>query len=304
MDTFFIPSRRNGFIFHGVLIALFGGGGGLSFWEALHQETGSNLIFYLILSVLLLAPVPLVVYRLVSLQQASYSLERDGLRIRWGLRAEDIPLPQIEWVRPASDLGFALRLPITATPGAFLGNVTVEGLGAVEFIASDVRTMLLVATPAKVYVISPANPKAFIRSFRRVIELGSLSPMSSFSARPTVFLERVWADRPARILMAAGLALSLVLFFLVFIRIPAMARVSLGFDAARQPMEPGPAESLLLLPVLGGFAYVVDLLFGLFFYRIEPRRPLAYLLWGAGVVTPLLLLAGALLAQSASASHP
>jgi uncharacterized protein (TIGR00297 family) len=294
MNTLFIPSRRNGFIFHGVLFALLGGGGGLSFWAALHQEIGSDLLFYLILSVLLLAPVPLVVYRLVSLQRASYTLERDGLRIRWGLRAEDIPLPQIEWVRPASDLGFALRLPITATPGAFLGNVTVEGLGPVEFIASEVRTMLLVATPSKVYVISPADPKAFLRSFRRVIELGSLSPLSSFSARPVAILERVWADRPARILLLGGFGLSLALFFLVSIRIPAMARVSLGFDAARQPMEPGPAESLLLLPVLGGFAYVVDLLSGLFFYRIESRRPLAYLLWSAGVVIALLLLLGAL----------
>ena len=298
MNTLFFPSRRNGLIFHGVLFTLLSGGGGLSFWTALHQDLGSDVIFYLGLSVLLLALVPVIVYRLVSLWRASYTLERDGLRIRWGLRAEDIPLPQIEWIRPASDLGFALRQPLTSTPGAFLGNVSVEGLGAVEFIASDVRTMLLVATHTKVYVISPADPNAFMRSFRRVIEMGSLSPLSSFSARPAAFLERVWADRPARILLAAGFGLSLALFFLVSFRIPTMARVSLGFDAARQPMEPGPAESLLLLSVMGGFAYAVDLLSGLFFYRIESRRPLAYLLWGAGVVIGLLLLAGALLARS------
>lgn len=298
MNTLFLPSRRRGLIFHGILFVLLAGSGALIFWLALRQQVGSDLLFYLVLSVVLLAPVPLVLYRLVSLQQASYTLERDGLRIRWGLRAEDIPLPQIEWIRPASDLGFPLRLPLTSGPGAFLGNVTVEGLGAVEFIASDRQTMLLVATHSKVYVISPADPNAFMRAFRQVIELGSLSPLSSFSVRPVAFLERVWADRPARILIAAGLILSLALFFLVSIRIPGIQQVSLGYDVARRPLQPGPAESLMLLPVLCGFAYVLDLLSGLFFYRIELRRPLAYLLWGAGIVEPLLLLAGAMLARS------
>lgn len=298
MNTLFSPSRRNGLIFHGVLFGLLAGSGALAFLAAMQQSIGSDLLFFLILSVLLLLPLPIVIYRLVSLYQASYVLERDGLRIRWGLRAEDIPLPQIEWIRPASDLGFPLKLPLTSTPGAFLGNVSVEGLGGVEFIASDVRTMLLVATRSKVYVISPADPNGFIRSFRRVIELGSLSPLTSFSARPAAFLERVWADRVARILLAAGFAISLILFILVSLRIPAMARVSLGFDASSRPLTPGPAESLMLLPVLGGFAYVVDLFAGMIFYRMDQRRPLAYLLWGVGVAAPLLLLVGAILSRA------
>jgi hypothetical protein len=298
MNSLFIPSRRNGLIFHGVVFVLLAGSGALAFLSALGQAEGTDIMVYLVISVVMLLPVPLVLYRLVALQQASYTLERDGLRIRWGLRAEDIPLPQIEWIRPASDLGFSLRMPLTSMPGAILGSVTVEGLGAVEFIASDVHTLLLVATQSKVYVISPADPNGFIRSFRRVIELGSLSPLVSYSARPAAFLERVWADRVARILLLAGFGLSLALFLLVSIRIPSMAQVSLGFDAAGQPLEPGPAESLLLLPVLGGFAYVVDLFTGMVFYRLELRRPLAYLLWGAGVVTPVLLLVGAMLARA------
>jgi len=44
-----------------------------------------------------------------------------GLRLRWGLRAEDIPLPEIEWIRPASDLGFHLPKPFLSMPGALLG---------------------------------------------------------------------------------------------------------------------------------------------------------------------------------------
>jgi hypothetical protein len=297
METHFNPSRRSGYIFQGVLLFFLGGSGGLAFWSSLNQQAGSDLAFYLVLSVLLLAPTPLILYRIISLSQASYTLERDGLRIRWGLRAEDIPLPQIEWVRPANELGFQLRIPWTATVGAFLGISRVEGLGQVEYIASDLKTLLLVATPEKVYAISPADTKTFVRSFRRMIELGSLAPLPSLSVRPVAFLERVWADLPARIMLIAGIGLTVVLFLVVTLRIPGLATVSLGFDAQRQPLEAGPAESLLLLAVLGGFGYVIDLLTGLFFYRHEQNRPVAYLLWGTGVLAPLLLLVGAIAAR-------
>ncbi len=245
----------------------------------------------------MLAPTPLLLYRLYALAQASYLLERDGLRIRWGLRGEDIPLTQIEWIRPANELGFPLRIPLTSSPGAYLGLIRVEGLGLVEYIASDIQTMLLVATPNKVYVISPADPNAFMRSFRRVFELGSLSPLPSYSVRPAVFVERVWADRPARIMLLAGFVLTVALFLLVSLRIPTLASISLGFDAAKQPLEAGPPESLLLLAVLGGFAYMLDLLSGLFLYRHPTSKPVAYLLWGASVAVSILLLAGAALAS-------
>ena len=297
MENLFHPSRRFGVIFQSGVLLFLGAGGGLAFWSALRQGIGSEFTLYLALSVLMLAPTPLLMYRLYALVQASYSLERDGLRIRWGLRGEDIPLNQIEWIRPANELGFSLRIPLTSSPGAYLGVIKVEGLGPVEYIASDIQTMLLVATPNKVYVISPADPKAFMRSFSRVFELGSLSPLPSYSVRPAVFLERVWADRPARIMLLAGFLLTAALFILVSLRIPNLASVSLGFDANQQPLDAGPAESLLLLAVLGGFAYGVDLLAGMFLYRHPTSQPVAYLLWGASVAVPILLLAGAILAK-------
>jgi hypothetical protein len=297
VESQFLPSRRTGIIFQGVLLLVLLGGGGVSFASSLQQGVGSDLVFYLILSVLLLAPTPVIAYRLYALFQATYTLERDGLRIRWGLRGEDIPLTQIDWVRPASDMGFAMRMPITSMPGAFLGLTNVEGLGTVEYMASDVRTMLLVATPNKVYAISPADPNAFVRSFRKMIELGSLSPLPLYSTRPVAFLERVWGDRLARTMLIVGFALTAALFILVSLRIPTLRAVSLGFDATLKPFDSGPAESLLLLAVLGGFSYAVDLLVGLFFYRRDESHTLAYLLWGASIAAPLLLLAGAIIAR-------
>jgi hypothetical protein len=47
---------------------------------------------------------------------------------------------------------------------------------------------------------------------------------------------------------------------------------------------------LLLLPVINTFFVLADLSMGLFFFRREESQPFSYLLWGSGVLTPLLFL--------------
>jgi hypothetical protein len=47
---------------------------------------------------------------------------------------------------------------------------------------------------------------------------------------------------------------------------------------------------LILLPVVSLFFSLVGWLAGLVFYRWADRRTLAQLVWGSGVVTPLLFL--------------
>lgn len=290
----FLPSRRRGLIFHSGVFLLLGGGSGFCFWLAVEQQVGSYFMLLLLAGVALAAPLPWIVYRGYALLQARYSLERDGLRLRWGLRAEDIPLPQVEWVRPAGELGLPLRLPSLRWPGAILGVRHIDGLGAVEFMASEEETMLLVATPQKVYAISPAEPRRFQSAFQRVIEMGSPTPLASFSALPAAFLQRVWADRSARMLMLSGLALTLILFLLTGLLIPNRPSVSLGYNAVGEPLPPAPPERLLLLPVLAGLMLAVNLVGGLFFYRRSDWRPIAYLLWGCSALAPLLLIIAAL----------
>ncbi len=293
-DTVFPPPKTTGLLLHAGGMLLFGGGAGASIYFALQQQVGSYSALLLLLSLALLLPTGLGIYRGYALLRSSYTLERDGLRLRWGLRSEDIPLPDVEWVRPASDMTFSMPLPFLPFPGAILGTRVVEGLGPVEYMASDFSKMLLVATPEKIYVISPADPRSFQRAFQRVIEMGSLTPIPSFSTQPAAFLQRVWADLFARIAIFGGLALTIGLFVLVATIIPTRSSMPLGFDKAGLPMTAGPPERLLLLPVLATFTLVVDLAGGLFFYRYPDTKPIAYLLWAAGVITPLLLITATL----------
>ncbi len=166
----------------------------------------------------------------------------------------------------------------------------VRELGPLEYLAASYETLLLVATPRRVYAISPADPRGFLRAFRSATELGSIDPLDSLSVQPAAYLRNIWQDKPARWMVALSLALGALLFVLVSLAIPTRPLVSLGFDAAGIPLAPVPSEQLLLLAVLGAFAVLVDLLGGLFFYRQPDGQIPAYLLWGAGTLTPLLLL--------------
>src|SRR5262249_54105146 len=108
------------------------------------------------------------------LTRSNYFLNRDNLRLVWGLRIEEIPLADVEWVRPLSALASPVHLPLLRLPGGILGVTRHSELGKIEFLASESSTLLLIATAQRVFAISPADPGTFTGSFQRAIELGSL----------------------------------------------------------------------------------------------------------------------------------
>jgi hypothetical protein len=286
----FYPDRRRGLGVHIGLSLLLAGLAGGSMFLALQQEVGSYFMLLLLLSLVSIVALAWVLYRGYALLRARYILERDGLRLRWGLRLEDIPLPEVEWIATLDELGFDLPVPRLRMPGSLTGTLQVENLGTVEFMASERRSLLLLGTHHKVFAISPEDVGQFRQSFQRAMEMGSLTPIAPFSALPAVFLQRAWSNRWARRLVLSSLVASLALFVIVSLIIPGHSEVSIGFDAAGQPMPPVHPERLLLVPVLGSFVFLVDLLAGLFFFRKPEDKPVAYLLWGASVLTPILLL--------------
>lgn len=277
-------------LFNALIIFVMGGASTLAFLIGLNQQIGAYFVLLLILSLLLFAPLPWVIYRTYALGRADYRLERDGLRLRWGLRAEDIPLSDVEWVRRSSDMAIDLARPPLSWPGAILGSVRAPDLGPVEYLASTTQGLLLIATTKKVYAISPEDPGAFMRSFQRSLELGSLTPISSSSVLPAAYLTTVWSDKAARTLLASGFLLTLLLFAGISLMIPGLGTASLGFYPNGAPLPPGPAEQLILLPILGAFLFVADLAAGLFFYRDDHYRLVAYIIWGSGVLTTILFI--------------
>jgi hypothetical protein len=164
-------------------------------------------------------------------------------------------------------------------------------LGRVEFFATTPPGQrLLVILPDRTLVISPSDLQAFQSDFTDAVRLGALERIPSLSQRPSFFSAQLWADRVAHALILAGVLLPLTLLgFLAFQASRLPGRVPFGFDAMGQPDLLVPAPRLLLLPLAGGFWWLVDLLLGAWMYRRGRNRPLAYLLWGASVGLGALL---------------
>lgn len=290
MEQVFYPPRRTGLLVQGILILILSSAGSYFFYIATQDISGLDFLLHMLISLVFFAPLPLVLYRLYALINAAYGLSRGGLLIRWGLRREDIPLNSIEWIRPASELGFRLPLPWLRFPGAILGIRNVPELGRVEFIASDVKHMLLVATPEKVYAVSPQDTNPFMAFFRKLNEMGSLTSIEAQSVYPTVLIGNVWEDPLARLLIITGFGVGLILLIVTAFSVPGLETILwTGGDVA------APAERLLLLPILDGMIWIFNLFAGIFLYRRGGDLVIgAYILWGTAGLVGILLLIGSL----------
>lgn len=290
-STLFKPNRRRGMGLLILAVVAFLFSSILLFVLALQEQYGSYFVLFLVVSLLLLAPAIFTAYRAYALIRAEYRVGRDGVLLQWGLRREEIPLPDIEWVQPAAEVDAALRVPFMALPGGILGTVRNPELGLVEYMAGDTDALILLATRHKTYAISPADPNAFLNAFRRSFEMGSLAPVQPVSSAPATYLRTVFTDPLARWLMIAGLLLSLGLLTLTTLVIPSRNSISLGYNPAGVPLAPVPANQLLLIPILSIAFFILDLVAGFFFYRKEPNRPVAVLLWISALVMQVLLYA-------------
>lgn len=275
---------------HMILILALAATSAWGFGNLSNAEVGPTYVTYLLVAMLAFAPIPFLGYRAYALIRADYYIDRDSLAAIWGLRVEDIPLTDIEWVRPASDLTRPLALPRFRIPGAVLGTRRHSDLGIVEFIASDSKNLILVATSKRIFAISPENPAALVQTFARAIELGSLTPAEPVSVYPSFIITQAWESSLARFLWMSGLFLNLGLVVWVGMLIPSLAQIPFGFDATGSPNVVAPSTQLILLPLISGFMYVTGIIAGLYFYRWEATRPLAFVVWVSSTVCAVLLL--------------
>jgi hypothetical protein len=276
------------------------GAGLIGLWQASQEQVSPIFLLYLLPALLAVILAPVFLYRLQALNRASYSMERDGIRLKWGLRIEDIPMDQVLWMQMSSQYEGNLPLPWHAWPGAVLGRRLLADMTPVEFLSASRGQMVLIGTSNQVYAISPEKPAEFLQAFSRLAELGSLDSIPPHSQRPSFLLKRLWDDIPARALLLTGFILSLMLFAAVVLIIPTRNLILLRPDPIEAMNIYLPSMVLLLLPVLSSIFYAVNFLGGLFFFRqidwdtpdANVMRALSYVLFGSGLGTPLLFIGG------------
>jgi hypothetical protein len=313
----FQPPRQFGLVFHLVVILGLLAASGWGLLRAANSSMGPVFLLYLLPALISLGLLPIFLYRAYSLIASSYIIHRDGIKLRWGLRIESVPMDAIMWVRSNDKLEKPLPLPWLRWPGAILGLRRSADGSRVEFMASSASPQVVIATQTGLLVISPLEPDFFIEVFDRYWELGSLSPSAPYSIHPSFALARLWGQPFARYLVLFGLLANLVLLSWVITVAPQQSPIILGFTPVGEPV---PAVRLLLLPTLSWFIFLVNFFIGLFFFRRADGRPmtaagtrsgpaarslsqlirqdaalisgqvLAYFLWGASALTALLFI--------------
>jgi hypothetical protein len=263
---------------------------GLCIWQASAIGIGSGLVLWSLGGLVAFIPIPFLVYRIYALRRGDYLLDREVLTIRWGLRSERIPIPEVEWIRAADDLTHPLRFPFFSIPGAILGIRLHPDLGLVEFLAAEARDMLLVSTPQKVFAISPANPLAFTQDFQRTLEKGSLVQANPQSLYPSFVIAQAWQSKLTRALWLSGLLLNIGLLVWVSLLAPGLEFMPFGFLTAGVPKNIVPGVQLFLLPVISILFSAIAWLAGISYFRRPNMRSLALLIWGFSALSSFLFL--------------
>ncbi len=295
----FLPPRRGSTLINLGWMFFLIGGGALGLYQASQAQIGPVFMLWLLPGLVAVIAAPMLAYQLYCLRTAYYIIERDGLRLRWGLRIEQIPMTAIIWVHTQDELVTPLPKPVLRYWGSVVGVRQLSGIAGqagpkqVEYLASRASNLVLVGAAERIFAISPKDVEGFLFTFQRLAELGSLTPVQAQSVYPTFLINRVWLAWPARLLLITSLILSLVLFIWVGLAIQTRSQIHLGFYPDGAPGDLAPAVQLLLLPVINSIIVLADFLVGLFFFRREETQELSFLMWSSSAITAVLFLVGA-----------
>jgi hypothetical protein len=232
-----------------------------------------------------------VVYRLHGLATASYHVDRERFALRWGSAWDEVPLSSVTGLHPLAETSLESHPPPGLWwPGCIVGERQDAVLGKVEYFATSSASMMVLTAGNRNFVISPPQPEAFFRDFVEASRMGSLEPVEGGSYRPSLFVAELWADRLARSLVVVGAACTLSLLGFLIFRIPGLPpKVPFGFNVEGTPDPLVPPTRLLLLPLILGLCWTLDLILGAWMYRSAGFRVLAYATWGGAIVVGLLV---------------
>ena len=284
MEYVYLPTKRKGLLFiistsmFLVIVSIF------LLIQANHVET--QLTSLLLRGAVLFISGLLIwlLYQAFVLKTMKYTLMREKLVLQWGFRREEIPANMIEWVKPASQLNDSFQVPLMHIPGLITTRRKTQGINVIEFAATEISDLVLVAKSAKIFAISPIEINAFLDQFHRMNELGSLEQVNAKSVRFSTFWARIWQDRIARLLILLSFLLVLALF--AFVLTTSYGRSSIIWEGE----ESVPSTRLLLLPFMNFVLWLLAFVTGsTFFLRQTVPVLTVYILWGFSILTSLFM---------------
>ncbi|MCS7219912.1 MAG: DUF1648 domain-containing protein [Anaerolineae bacterium] len=227
-----------------------------------------------------------LLYRTWMCMTLAYWIDRDGVTVVWWFARYVIPMTHIrQIVLGAADRGPG---PWWTWPSRYIA-VLDGGIYAsvISFSTRPLPEQLLLVTPNGVVGLSPADPQGFLAALQERFRLGPARQLTPGWRLPRVASSSMWRDRLGLSLLALGLLGTLVLFGWLSIAYPGLPeQIPLHYDIQGMPDRIGPRAGLFVLPMIALLTWLVNGIWGGWFYARQPAG--AYLLWSGTLIVQIL----------------
>jgi len=226
-------------------------------------------------------------YWTYALATMSYALDRNGLVIHWGVTRQVVPLGDIERLVPGTSVGLPSVKGVSWL-GYHIGRASIDRIGDVLFYTThqNAEQVLYVMTSERNYAISVEDPAGFARQVQIRQDLGPTARVSHHAQRLGSAAQAFWYDPIGRILVAAALLATFVMWALVSLRYPDLpAALELHFPASEDTglVDVRTKDSILQLPRIATLILGINLLIGFALHAWE--RVAGYVLFlAAGAI--------------------
>jgi hypothetical protein len=230
--------------------------------------------------------LPATLFRIAFLLTASYDLAASGsLTVRFGSWREVLPIEDVEEIRSGGKIPDAVRKRAPGWLDMWRGRIAAGADGDIDWMATESEgRLLLLVTKQRYLAISPADPAGFASCLTGFSARGSLEKTERISVRPPSDVLEIIKNPPALGLLAGGLIGAASLgAFLVGIQAGLPADQPFRFDPAGLPTSLGNPIRLLILPMAGGFVWMLNAVIGWWAWR-KGQMPSAYALWAVSLL--------------------
>jgi hypothetical protein len=226
-----------------------------------------------------------------------YVLDHQGLSIRWGPVTHFLPMSSITAVTPGK-AEMRPRISGVGWWGYHIGSGDVEGVGPVVFFSThrSAEELVYVRTASVAYGLSPQNPERFAAEIERFQSAkDEAGPTEATIRREQIAAHPIWADRIARYLALAAIAVNVALWGYVLAVYPDLNNeITIEFPPIGDITTLQARSEILTIPTAASVILGVNLLAGLIFEWKE--RAATYLVLSATLFLQVLFFIGAAIA--------
>ncbi len=290
------PAVRNRLLVTYILLGVFLGGLiGAAFWRLFAYPPDPVGAASLVTGVAGLFLLPAILLRIVFLINARYEISGTGsLTLRFGSWLEILPIEEIEEIRSGSRIPEAIRNSAPGWLEMWHGRVVAEGEAAVDCLATDRgQRLLLLVTKNRSLAVSPADPAGFANCLTELSAHGSLEKIEPVSHQPPSVLLEILKNPPAvGLLFGGSIGMTALGAFLTAIQSRLPPDQPFRFDPSGFPSSLGDPLRLMILPLAGGFVWMLNAVIGWWAWR-KGQKPSAYALWTVSLLIMIGLWAAA-----------